>query len=348
MLSNKAKWGVFTLMWAFIILSPLIHAQEKASSTKRTYGQINFVELSKQIAALQQQYHYNPAELNSAEFKQIQNKVLKLAEQSNDLETFISEFNHLWQSGPFSHVRLAPAQTDAKSLAAYLDKMNVGKDAVQLSWPQADTARMAINTMMGVDTIENIHQAFLEINQHKPAKLIVDLRNNHGGAFAVKPLVEHLTEKKLDVGVFVSQLWFTKHSQPPQKQQIAQVASWNGWSIQRFWQDVQASPFTRVQMQPTAPHYSGKVYLLTSKQTASAAEMAADALSQLENVTIVGETTAGEMLSQTIFDLPHQLHLFIPVADYYSAVNGRIEGKGVKPDVQMKANQALQHALNNS
>lgn len=51
------------------------------------------------------------------------------------------------------------------------------------------------------------------------------------------------------------------------------------------------------------------------------------------------------MLSQKIFDVPGGFHLSLPIADYYSAKNGRIEGIGVKPDIETDASDALNVAL---
>ena len=60
---------------------------------------------------------------------------------------------------------------------------------------------------------------------------------------------------------------------------------------------------------------------------------------------VVGETTAGEMLSQKPFDLDGGYLLFLPIADYYSLYSGRIAGNPVEPDVPVDAEQALERAL---
>src|SRR5210317_1678517 len=90
---------------------------------------------------------------------------------------------------------------------------------------------------------------------------------------------------------------------------------------------------------------TASVYILTSKRTASAAELATDALRGANRATIVGENTAGEILSQKIYDIPGGFHLSLPIADYYSAVNGRIEGVGIRPDIETDAANALEVAL---
>lgn len=161
----------------------------------------------------------------------------------------------------------------------------------------------------------------------------------------MKPLVSHLIQSPLDAGIFISQPWNKSHHRLPSQDEISQQAAWSGWSIKSFWKDAQNNAITRVQFQPTAPCFNKDVFVLTSKKTASAAELATGALSAIKNVTVVGEVTAGKMLSQKMYDLSGGLQLALPIADYYDANWGRIEQQGVKPDVLMPANKAMEYAL---
>jgi C-terminal processing protease CtpA/Prc len=199
--------------------------------------------------------------------------------------------------------------------------------------------------MMGLDTIEEIDAAYDEIAARGAGKLIIDLRENGGGAFAVLPLVSHLIAEPYDAGAFVARRWNAAHQKPPSRADVVNVAPWTGWSIKAFWADVQHAALVRVQFAPAAPRFSGPVYVLTSTKTASAAELAADALQGAKRALIVGEKTAGEMLSQTMYDVPGGFQLSLPIADYYSLASGRIEGDGVEPDIAVAADEALAAAL---
>jgi len=59
----------------------------------------------------------------------------------------------------------------------------------------------------------------------------------------------------------------------------------------------------------------------------------------------VGEQTEGAVLSQTMFDLSEGFQLSLPIADYVSTANGRLEGAGVQPDVAVPAEGAQETAL---
>lgn len=53
---------------------------------------------------------------------------------------------------------------------------------------------------------------------------------------------------------------------------------------------------------------------------------------------------AGQMLSQSMFDVADGFIVSLPVADYYSVENGRIEGTGVPVDIATTSDEALDKA----
>ncbi len=304
-------------------------------------------EYSEVVAAINETmraHHYNPAELDTAEYRGIEAQLNDLGNVATSDEVFLKGFWEIWENGPFSHVTLNIAKQTAEDLADYLDTIRIGGGGASLAW-QGEVAVLTVNTMMGLDTIEEIDAAFAEIAKRETLALIIDLRENGGGAFAVRPLVSHLLSKPFDAGSFVSQPWNAVHNRAPDRADIEAVEPWQGWSIKAFWADVQSDPVTRISFSPKEPAFDGPVYVLTSKRTASAAELATDALKSANRAIIIGENTAGEMLSQKIYDVPGGFHLSLPVADYYSVVNGRIEGVGIKPDIETDAADALDVAL---
>ncbi len=332
--------SISTLALAIIAngISGLSYANEPVLA-KTDYSEVG-AAINKTMRA----HHYNPAELDTPEYQRIEAAITELGELARSDEAFMNGFREIWRNGPFSHVEIHVAQQSADDLADYLDTMRVGGGGALLAW-QDDIAVLTVNTMMGLDTIEEIDAAFAEIAERKTSALIIDLRENGGGAFAVRPLVSHLLTRPVDAGSFVSQPWNAVHKRAPSRADLEAVDPWQGWSIKAFWADVQTDPLTRVSFSPTAPVFDGPVYVLTSARTASAAELATDALKGANRAIIIGENTAGEMLSQKIYDIPGGLQLSLPVADYYSAVNGRIDGVGIKPDIETDAADAFDVAL---
>jgi len=293
------------------------------------------------------EHHYNPAQLDSDHYRRVVAEVAALAKSVDSDDAFISGFENIWNDGPFSHVDLSIATSSAEDLAAYLDTLRIGGGGAVLSW-QGDVAVLTVNTMMGLDTIEEIDGAFDEISARGAVSVIIDLRANGGGAFAVRPLVGHLIDEPFIAGGFVSQAWNAAYVRPPTLADMEKVKPWEGWSVRAFWADAQENALTVVGFTPIEPIFGGPVFVLTSSQTASAAELATDALKTTGRAIIIGERTAGQMLSQKPYDVEGRFHLSLPIADYYSAKFGRIEGSGVEPDVRLDAKDALDAALRKS
>jgi len=304
----------------------------------------DYTELAETIDATMHAHHYNPAELDSPAYAAVDQAVRQLAHTATTDDEFREGFEAIWETGPFSHVDLRQEDRDAEAITNWIEDLRVGGGGAALSW-DGDIAVLTVNTMMGIDTIEQIDAAYDTIADRDVPALIIDLRANRGGMFAFKPLVEHVLDAPLNIGVFVSQGWNADMGRAPGPQDVVDVAPWTGWSIRDFWDSVQSNDLTLARLNPDGPHFDGPVYVLVSSQTASAAEIAADALQASGRAVLIGETTAGQMLSQRVYDMPGGFQLYLPIADYYSLATGRIEGIGLTPSHPVEASDAMTVAL---
>lgn len=307
-----------------------------------------YAEATSAARDLLRSHLYEPGWLNDPRFQALDAAMQSLGAQPMTRDAFVAAFNQRWQQGPFSHVHLQVAQGSAEQMAAYVDQLRVGGSPARLTW-HGDVALLTVDTMMGLDTIEQVDAAFVEIAARPARAMVLDLRANRGGAFVSRALISHLIERPVDIGVFASRVWRGEagrdHDAVPASEAIEARVPWSGWTLSAFWRDVQREPLTRIQVQPAAPLFAGPLTVLISRDTASAAELTADALKLRDQTVLIGETSAGQMLSQAPFDLPDGLQLMLPVADYYSRRVGRIEGTGLQPDVRVPADQALCVAL---
>lgn len=304
----------------------------------------DFAESAKAINATIRAHHYRSIELDSDVYRQIERDTVTLAEKAASADEFMNGFNALWRKGPFSHVGLQKAVEPAAARIARLDTELAGEGAVSLAW-NGTTAILTVTTMSGPDTLEAINAAYTEIARVNAQRLIIDLRRNGGGAFAVVPLVGHLIEAPVDIGVFVVGSWYANHRAPPGRADFASAAPWRGYSVNAFQADVLTRPLTAYRVEPMRPLFRGPVFVLTSRRTISAGEIAADALQAAGRAKIVGEKTPGIVLSSKLFDVPGGFHLRVPIADYYSITGARLEGAGVTPDIATAADEALGVAL---
>lgn len=131
--------------------------------------------------------------------------------------------------------------------------------------------------------------------------IIFDVRGNPGGIGGMAPgIVGLLTTEQISLG------------------------SMNGrGSVQKFIVYPQANPFT------------GKVCVLTDHGSASTSEIFAVGLQENNRARIVGETTAGAVLPSVFDTLPTGAIFQYAIADYQSPKNVLIEGRGVKPDLDI-------------
>lgn len=87
------------------------------------------------------------------------------------------------------------------------------------------------------------------------------------------------------------------------------------------------------------------IYILTSKNTFSAAEAFSASMQSLKRAVIIGDTTGGGSHQTGFFDLKNGFNARIPFARPVSTATFKDwEGKGVIPDIPVKAANALQKA----
>lgn len=147
--------------------------------------------------------------------------------------------------------------------------------------------------------------------------LIVDLRNNGGGdPHTVAFMSSYLFDKRTHLNDLV---WRRDNR------------------TDQFWTDEHVS----------GKKFGGakKVYVLTSRDTFSAAEEFSYNLKQLRRATIVGERTGGGAHPGRVHRLHPHLSVFIPNGRAVNPISKtNWEGTGVTPDVQVKAADALRLA----
>jgi carboxyl-terminal processing protease len=321
-----------------LVMSTGVRSQDTLSRSQAT-------DLVKAIHTTFESHIFDKRVLFEPSYISTRRSLEALIQDTQTKEDFANAFNQIWASGPLSHVQLNVSAQNAEQTATYLDGMKTGPQSVSLTWREG-VPILAVNTMMGTDTVEAIRAAYAEIAAKGSKSLIIDLRRNTGGAFAVVPLVGHLIDEEFDTGLFVSQTWHQKNSTSPNNQTKSTLSPWKGWSIKSFWNDVLSGDgVLRIRFEPMLPTFRGSVYVLTSSATASAAELTVDALRTAKRITHIGEKTAGKMLSQKVFDVPHGFLLSLPIADYISHRSGRIEGRGITPMIAQDSALALETAL---
>ena len=239
---------------------------------------------------------------------------------------------------PDGHLRVgrAPPQTgDGKRRMPRPDFEPIEKSG----WIADGVAYISFAVFPGDEPTLAKLKAFLD--EHKNAKtLIIDARGHHGGGLAEMDMMfpyffaRPQTLVQMDTRVAVEERQGSPLDDGPT---LVKVKGPDG-VVRRSHNVIPASEATGLR--------TAKIFLLTSKNTASAAEHLALSLKRTGRATLIGETTAGAGHYGGMVPLGHGYASFIPVGRTFDPdTNQGWEGTGVKPDVEMPADKALDEAL---
>ncbi|MBC8121058.1 MAG: S41 family peptidase [Gemmatimonadaceae bacterium] len=148
--------------------------------------------------------------------------------------------------------------------------------------------------------------------------LIIDLRQNGGGS---PEMVALLSSYLFDSGepVHLNDIYHRPDN-----------------STRQFW----TLPYV-----PGRLYLEKEVYILTSRGTFSAGEEFAYNLKHLKRATLVGETTGGGANPGELFRVGKHFDVFVPTGRAINPITKtNWEGSGVKPDIEVPAEQALKTA----
>lgn len=191
-----------------------------------------------------------------------------------------------------------------------------------------------------------VRHFFKTIIEQKVPNLIYDFRGCSGGDYSSMFLAQYLTKETNEAGFFIGNKYYQNNRSLPDENTVKNLPDYNGKSLHEFLQAILDNGLLKGKVSPDRElHYNGKVYALIDNNSASATEPIAYFLKQHNLATLVGETTAGKMLSSTIITVKDKWSLMLPIADYYTSDRFRIEQKGVTPNIKIKSENALDYVL---
>lgn len=159
-------------------------------------------------------------------------------------------------------------------------------------------------------TANQFKEAVNKLEEQGMEGLIIDLRNNGGGVVTTaQKMLDRLLPKCL----------------------LAYTEDKNG-TREEYWAE-DDEKFTK------------PLVLLVNGQSASASELFSGAVRDYEIGTIVGTTTFGKGIVQSIYPLKDGSALKLTVAKYYTPNGVCIHGKGIEPDVEVELPKAFRNSL---
>ncbi|MHA7056644.1 S41 family peptidase [Aquimarina sp. M1] len=185
------------------------------------------------------------------------------------------------------------------------------------------------------------------INEKQYKNLIIDLRDNAGGTLdAAIVLGRFLTNEMIDAGTYINRSWFIEENRYPTTEEIKTFPFIKSLNHKGFL-EASGNPVFRMVLPPHQNTiYKGSVIVLTNSRTASTCEPFVHILKEKNIAKIIGEPTAGAMLSSQTFKLDNDFSLLLPVQDYVTAEGLRLDQHGVMPTIRTTSDKALEEALN--
>jgi carboxyl-terminal processing protease len=173
-------------------------------------------------------------------------------------------------------------------------------------------------------------------------RLIIDLRGNTGGGIGALRVMSILTPLKIPVGYSPGKKWagrdldvsknsFTRFDSVP-----ATKGSLWLLALRYLPSLVMKAPVVLETEGLGDRPFHGQIVLLVDRHTASAAEMIVAFARENHLATIVGESTAGRLLSATSVKVGHGYRLALPTGAYHTWQGTVLEGTPIEPDVEVR------------
>jgi carboxyl-terminal processing protease len=169
-------------------------------------------------------------------------------------------------------------------------------------------------------------------------RLIIDLRGNTGGGIGAIRVMSLLTPDKIAVGFALDRRRVTGNIESeklsfPRFSRIPASAK-NLWLLAlRFAPSMLAKKPIVLETEGLGPKsFHGRIILLVNRHTASAAEMIVAFARENKLATIIGEKTAGRLLSATSVKVGNGFRLALPTGAYHTWKGAILEGTPIEPD----------------
>jgi carboxyl-terminal processing protease len=191
--------------------------------------------------------------------------------------------------------------------------------------------------MIGVDVSNAMSEAIAQLGD--VASLVVDLRGNTGGGAGALRLMSLMTPNRVPVGYAPNKRWAKRDLATLKARfpRFGKIPTSKGalWLLGlRFLPALVTKSPIVLESEGLGPRpYDGRIVLLVDRHTASAAEMVTIFAKENKLATIVGEKTAGRLLSATSVKVGHGFRLAFPTAAYYTWNGTALEESPIEPDV---------------
>lgn len=237
------------------------------------------------------------------------------------------------------HLRLQALDPDQQDGGRDLRGFSDSSSVTKAGWIAPGVAYIGFEGFPGNDaTLADVREF---LSKHKDAKtLIIDERGNRGGGLAEMNLIfsQIFAKPTVLVAMDTRLAHEEAHGSPPLEGAFMHKVRGPDGVVRRVHEIIPAAGQGNLA--------KAKVYLLVSARTASAGEHFALALKRTDRATLIGEATSGANHFGGMVPMGSGYVGFIPVGRTFDPDTGEDwEGVGVKPNVAVPADEALDKAF---
>lgn len=300
------------------------------------YGLIN-----RELMSAYDQKIYDRRVLQSREWKKFARQMERFAARAQDDLDMIAAFHTYSKDLPFSHKGLYRVE-GSTGTGAMPFVSRPGQVWLEEKSPETVVLRVRSFSC----TAQEMDSVLQVVMTKGYQNLIVDLRGNPGGSLeGGMTLAGYLTDRETPTGVYLTQRWFNEHPAPPTAAQLESMPAFSKADVAAFTEELEQQGFVVLKARPGTQRFDGRLFILTDRKSGSACEPLTWNLQHSGRATVVGEATAGQMLSAASYPVHNGFMAVIPNADYYTPTGKRLDFVGVQPNIQVKSEQALEYVL---
>ncbi len=324
----------------FILLNILITLPITSQSNTMKERKV----LLKKIFEITETQICNPSFLETQEWNEFSTHMYSDNVLGLDDYSFTQEFNKAASNLTFTHYYIQSISSEPRAQESSKRISSKKVEAFELTELNENSAVLTVRRF--IPNGQLMKKLIDKIQEKAYENLVIDLRGNGGGTLdAAVVLGQYLTSDMIDAGSYLSRSWFKSHKRYPTEEEIKKLPFLTDMSYAGFQRAAQEDGFRMVIPPHTNPIFEGQIFILTDAETASTCEPLVHLLKQQGVGTIIGQPTAGAMLSGRSFKLNDKMNLFLPVQDYVTAEGYRLDKVGVTPDIEIKSEQALDKVL---
>ncbi|MCX6225239.1 MAG: S41 family peptidase [Bacteroidia bacterium] len=278
---------------------------------------------------------FNSEWLKSDEWLDFRIKINELKSKISDDYELAAAFFWIGKKLPFSPFQISKTRPNNRSTGR--------RNPASIREVKTNTAVLNANSLPAnqkeMDSIAVI------VDKKRYTNLIIDLRGNNKispGVAAI--LLNYLSDKAFNAGVYLTRKWFDSNSMIPKGEDYKKLfKDFN--DTKNNAGELYKEPGRYLNIVPQGKSYKGKVYVLADSKTSNVSEALVYVLKNNKIATIIGQKTSGATILDEHILINDEFDLILPVSDYYTFGGKSLNKIGIEPDITVSGEDALKYAL---